>query len=241
MDIELEHAFGHLCVSDETQIGDRSQEVRKKHMVIEINRLTGTYYNYDMFKMLLPHGLVENLELSHSINASLTVTIDHNNLVGPATMEGIWLSTNCNLSSSSSLPNTLTTSSNRLDRSFNKFRINANFDNGKLNGNYSVHLYHEHKLYELVQIYFHDDKPIVSISLSWKYAIMMYGPYLTQQFSSNCNSNVSKLVWNYNSDDDDEYLDIEYLLDLIPELDVSSDWDIKISKAKEIFTTINIV
>lgn len=190
---------------------------RVRHRLL-IDKANNNYVNADIFDLFgfIDPGYGGQLLVERVIEATVTLSIDDvtGQMAGPAEMNGVIRGDN--------------------------FQVRANFLDGKLDGDCSFFLQYNALVegranIQLDQALFRDGQRVVSISLSYEYAILRFNDFASLDLPD---WSPTDDVW-YEVDKHNIFLDVPRLLNLYPAL-ISSDWREKVTTAIRLFTDFNL-
>lgn len=186
----------------------------KQHLLID--KTDNRFINaelLDLFKFA-SFGYGDQLNHVNTIDASVTLTVDDitGRVTGLAEMVGTYT-----VSSGSS-----------------NFQVRANFLNSQLNGDCTFFMQYDDANIYLDQAYFMDGECIVSLNLSYDYAMLKFNKY----------SYLSLKTWEpaevwYEFNEHNIFLSVPKLLNLYPDL-LSTDWEEKVLAAKNLFNEFSL-
>ena len=114
----------------------------------------------------------------------------------------------------------------------NNFNVKANFENGQLHGDCYFNMTYRGGEFQLDQANFKEDRCVVSLNLSYDYAVLKFneeiGFWLPDWTPPD--------VW-YEVNEHNTFLNVARLLTLYPDL-LDSDWSKKIKQATQLFTNV---
>jgi len=215
------------------------QYSRKIPVVVDMTNADNNR-NYDLFKAFFPllgtqTYLVKWIEPSCAIQATVSVTISEDGkLTGPATMEGKYCRELYYPDKQAKLD----------QKDFHNFKVTANFkvDNktgcSLLNGEFVAYVFIEDWLETMTQVLFRRNQVLATIDLNYDYATLQFNRHVTQLYEDRGRP-LDKQVWSH-PDENNWELDVNKLLQLVPELGPGQDWTEKLKMAQTLFTDFDL-
>lgn len=191
-----------------------SRRVRQRLLIDKINNRFVNPELFNLFKFA-SFGYGDQLNVSNLIDATVTLSIDDN--TGQVTVPHGTAEMSGTAGDTGSVSN---------------FNVKANFQNGQLHGDCTFNMTYSDGEFQLDQANFKDGRCVVSLNLSYDYAVLKFNEEVGFWLPTWSPPD----VW-YEFNEHNTFLNVARLLNLYPDL-IDSDWSTKIKQATQLFTDI---